>query len=89
MFNKLKSEMKKTMFLNAHALKIIGYVLFAVSFVIWGVIFILPFFIKDISKIITVNTLLFFISEGSFVLSILILGKTFWEKFKSFFKAKI
>jgi hypothetical protein len=67
-------------------MKILGYVLFAVSFLIWGVIFMLPFFINDISKIIAVNTILFVISEGFFALSILILGKEFWQKIKLFFK---
>ena len=78
--------MKKIIFFNSYTTKIIGYVLFTMSFLIWGALFILPFFIKDVSKIIAVNTILFIISEGSFVLSILILGKAFWQKIKSFFK---
>ena len=78
--------MKKIIFFNSYTTKIIGYVLFTMSFLIWGALFILPFFIKDLSKIIAVNTILFIISEGSFVLSILILGKAFWQKIKSFFK---
>jgi hypothetical protein len=85
MLNKLKSVIQKTMFHNSSTIKIIGYILFTISCLIWVALFILPFFIKDISKIIAVNTLLLIISEGSFVLSILILGKSFWQKIKSFF----
>jgi hypothetical protein len=85
MFNKLKSVIQKKMFHNSSTVKIIGYILFTISCLIWVALFILPFFIKDISKIIAVNTILLIISEGSFVLSILILGKAFWQKFKSFF----
>jgi hypothetical protein len=77
--------MKKIMRLNSNTIKIIGYVLFAISFLIWGVIFILPFFIKDVPKVIAVNAVLFIMSEGSFVLSIVILGKDFWQKIKLFF----
>ncbi len=78
--------MKKIMPVPFNKLKFLGYVLFAISCLIWCVIFILPFFVNDFSNIIFLNAALFIVSESCFVLSILILGKEFWQKIKSFFK---
>jgi hypothetical protein len=66
-------------------MKILGYVLFALSCVLWCVIIALPFVLQDVKKSVSINTVLFILSEGCFALSILILGKSFWQKIKLFF----
>lgn len=78
--------MKEVMQLHANKVRIVGYVLFTLSFLLWGVIFMLPFFIKNVPKMLAINTVLLIVSEGSFALSVFILGKEFWQKIKSFFK---
>ncbi|MFM2269174.1 MAG: hypothetical protein RL757_2615 [Bacteroidota bacterium] len=67
-------------------MKTIGYFLFIISCLLWCVMIALPFYVKDVKNIIFINTILLIVSEGSFVLSIFILGKTFWQKIKDFFK---
>jgi cytochrome c biogenesis factor len=66
-------------------MKTIGYILFALSCGLWCVIFALPFVLQNVKNIVGINTVLFVLSEGCFALSIFILGKAFWQKFKSFF----
>jgi hypothetical protein len=70
------------MFKSATKLKILGYFLFGVSFLLLGVIAVLPFLIQDLSKMLAINTVLVLVSESSFALSILILGKEFWINIK-------
>jgi hypothetical protein len=67
-------------------MKILGYILFALSCALWCVIFVLPFVLQDVKKSVGINTVLFVLSEGCFALSIFILGKEFWQKIKLFFK---
>jgi hypothetical protein len=52
----------------------------------WCVIITLPFLLQDVKNIVGINAILLVVSEGSFALSIFILGKEFWQKIKSFFK---
>jgi hypothetical protein len=67
-------------------MKIIGYLLFALSCVLLCVIIALPFVLQDVKKSIGINTVLFILSEGFFALSLFILGKEFWQKIKLYFK---
>jgi hypothetical protein len=67
-------------------MKTIGYLLFALSCVLLCVIIVLPFALQDVKKSVSINTVLFIVSEGFFALSIFILGKEFWQKIKLFLK---
>lgn len=68
--------------------KIIGYILFILSFVAWGVIAVLPFL--DITKVqvASFTTILLILGEVFFWLSLVLLGKEFWTKIKDFFTRK-
>jgi hypothetical protein len=66
-------------------MRTVGYFLFALSCLLWCVIVALPFCFKNIENILWINTILLIVSEGSFALSIFILGKEFWQKIKIFF----
>ncbi len=68
--------------------KLIGYILFILSFVVWVIIALLPFF--DISKvqIASFTTILLIAGEIFFWLSLMLLGKDFLAKIKNFFKRK-
>ncbi len=72
--------------MNLNKVKILGFILLGLSFLSLGSILIIPFCIEGTSRILTINAALLIISEGSFALSILILGKEFWQKIKLFFK---
>ncbi len=68
--------------------KTLGYILFILSFVAWGVIALLPF--GDITKvqIASFTTLLLIAGEVFFWLSLVLLGKEFWTTIKAFFTRK-
>ncbi len=68
--------------------KTLGYILFILSWVAWGVIALLPFL--DISKvqIASFTTMLVIAGEVFFWFSLLILGKDFISKIKVFFTRK-
>jgi hypothetical protein len=66
--------------------KIIGYILFVLSFLMW----LFPLFIKlfnlPIAQMAFLITLLIVLGEVFFVLSLVILGKAFWNNIKRFVK---
>ncbi|PID44470.1 MAG: hypothetical protein CSB47_11105 [Proteobacteria bacterium] len=68
--------------------KTLGYILFILSFVAWGVIALLPFL--DITKVqvASFTTLLLIAGEVFFWLSLVLLGKEFWINIKAFFTRK-
>jgi hypothetical protein len=66
--------------------KAIGYLLFAISFIAWAAIAILPFFNLTIEMAATITTALVVGGEVAFLLSIVLLGKEFLEKVKNFFR---
>jgi hypothetical protein len=78
-----------TLNVNTHKMKLLGYVLFTISCLMWCVIISLPFLLQDVKKIVGINAILIIVSEGCFVCSIFILGKPFWQKINSFFKKTI
>jgi len=65
--------------------KVIGYFLFVISFVAWAVIGVLPFLNLSIEMSATITTVLIVGGEIAFFLSIVLLGKEFLGKIKSFF----
>jgi hypothetical protein len=67
-------------------LKIIGYVLLALSFLMWGLIFIIPWFDLSKSRMVGITAILIIAGEAFFYLSIIILGKQLFDKFKKKFK---
>ena len=69
--------------------KAIGYLLFAISFMAWAAIAILPFLNLTIEMAAAITTGLVVGGEVAFLLSIALLGKEFLAKIKDFFtKAK-
>jgi hypothetical protein len=68
--------------------KTIGYILFVLSFLMW----LFPLFIKllnlPITQIVFLITLVVILGEVFFVLSLVLLGKAFWNKIKRFVKVK-
>ena len=66
--------------------KAIGYLLFAISFIAWAAIAILPFFSLTIEMAAAITTALVVGGEVAFLLSIVLLGKEFLEKVKNFFR---
>jgi hypothetical protein len=66
--------------------KAIGYLLFAISFIAWAAIAILPFFNLTIEMAAAITTALVVGGEVAFLLSIVLLGKEFLEKVKNFFR---
>jgi hypothetical protein len=65
--------------------KCLGYILFIVSFLLWGVIAALPFFPLSLANIAILTTVILVISESLFAISLWILGKAFWVKVKQRF----
>ena len=64
--------------------KLIGYFLFVISFVAWAAIAVLPFLNLSIEMGAAITTVLI-VGEIAFFLSIVLLGKEFLAKIKSFF----
>ena len=65
--------------------KLIGYFLFVISFVAWAAIAVLPFLNLSIEMGAAITTVLIVGGEIAFFLSIVLLGKEFLVKIKSFF----
>jgi hypothetical protein len=63
--------------------KIIGFALFGLSFLVWGLIFIVPWFDFTKGQIAGITTALIILGEVSFYASVVILGKAFIDKIKS------
>jgi hypothetical protein len=74
--------------LKAHEMKkVFGYLLFILSFVVWGLVALLPILELSKGEIATATTLLIISGEVSFLAAIALLGKEFWSKIKSIFIA--
>lgn len=72
-------------------LKIIGYIVFLFSCIIWGILFIIPWLGLTGSQIALYSTILIIAGEITFYLSLFLLGKSFWDKIKTklkFWKSK-
>ncbi len=65
--------------------KILGYILFILSNIAWGAIFLLPFLEITTAQIASFTTILLILGEVFFWSSLLFLGKEFWLKIKAFF----
>lgn len=65
--------------------KISGYIILAISCILWGLIAIIPFSGYSKKEIAGLITILIIAGEITFYLSILILGKSIYNKIKSFF----
>ncbi|MBS9781954.1 MAG: transporter suffix domain-containing protein [Gammaproteobacteria bacterium] len=68
--------------------KTLGYILFILSFVAWGVIALLPFLEITKVQVASFTTMLLIAGEVFFWLSLLLLGKDFMSKMKAFFTRK-
>jgi hypothetical protein len=66
--------------------KIIGYILFGLSYIMWLVPVFVGFFNLPAKQVAIIITAAIVAGEVFFVLSILILGKEFWNKIKRFLK---
>jgi len=66
--------------------KIAGYIILICSCIIWGLIFIIPFLNYSKGQTAGIITILIIAGEVTFYLSIFLLGKSFYEKFKNKFK---
>ena len=65
--------------------KVIGYFLFVISFIAWAAIAALPFLNLSIEMAAAITTGLIVGGEIAFFLSIVLLGKEFLAKIKSFY----
>ena len=71
--------------------KIIGYILLLLSCLMWGLIFITPWLDFSKSQIAVITTVLIIAGEILFYVSIIIIGKSFFDKIKNklkFWKTK-
>lgn len=68
--------------------RIVGYVLFIFSFVTWGLITLLPFSGLTTGSASIAAGALFISGETAFWLSLILLGKEFWTRIKSWFSRK-
>ncbi len=68
---------------NGKMVKIIGYILLLLSCLIWGLIFIIPWFDFSKSQIAVITTVLIIAGEIFFYVSMIILGKSFFDKIKN------
>jgi len=66
-------------------LKLIGYIIFGISMVCWGLILIVPFLGFSAGKIAGITTGLVIAGEITFYLSIFLIGKEFLVKMKNKF----
>lgn len=69
-------------------MKLIGYIIFAISCVIWGMILIVPFLGFSAGKIAGITTGLIVAGEITFYLSIFLIGKELLVKIKNKFLRK-
>jgi hypothetical protein len=68
--------------------KLIGYIIFGISCLLWGLIFVIPFMGFTGGKIAAITTGLIIAGEITFYLSIFLIGKDFLVKIKNKFKRK-
>jgi len=63
--------------------KIIGYILLLLSCLLWGLIFIIPWLDFSKSQIVVITTILIIAGEILFYISIILIGKSFFDKIKN------
>ena len=71
--------------------RIIGYIIFAISCLVWGAIFVIPWLGYSKAQIAGIITVLIIIGEVTFYVSIFLIGKSFYHKIKNkltFWKSK-
>jgi len=62
----------------------LGYVLFGLSWLFWGLMFVVPFVVDaSAATLATISTSLLITAEICFPLSILLLGRPFYDTFKA------
>lgn len=66
-------------------MKILGYILFTLSFVAWLAIALVPFMELSIEQQASASGGLFIFGEITFWVSLTILGKEFWQNIKGWF----
>jgi len=66
--------------------KLIGYIIFGISMVCWGLILVVPFVRFSAGKIAGITTGLVIVGEITFYLSIFLIGKEFLVKMKNMFR---
>lgn len=66
--------------------KVIGYIVFGISCLLWGMILVVPFLGFSAGKIAGITTGLIIAGEITFYLSIFLIGKEFLVKMKNKFK---
>lgn len=77
--------------MNSKQIRLVGYVIFLISCIIWGILFIIPWLGLSGGQIALYSTILIIAGEITFYLSLFLLGKSFWDKIKSklkFWKTK-
>jgi hypothetical protein len=67
-------------------LRLTGYILLAISAISFFLILFIPWLGYSKGQIAGIITGLIIVGEVTFYLSLFILGKSFWEKIKSFFR---
>ncbi len=68
--------------------KIIGYIIFGISCLLWGLILVVPFMGFSAGKIAGITTGLVIAGEITFYLSIFLIGKEFVVKIRNKFRRK-
>jgi hypothetical protein len=66
--------------------KLIGYIIFGICCLLWGLILVVPFMGFSTGKIAAITTGLIIAGEITFYLSIFLIGKEFLVKMKNKFK---
>ncbi|MDQ6969505.1 MAG: transporter suffix domain-containing protein [Mariprofundus sp.] len=67
--------------------RLLGLVLFYLSWLLWGVILIVPFMLVELDRLAVLTTSLIVAAEICFALSILLLGKAFYLAIKTRLKS--
>jgi len=62
--------------------KKIGYIILAISLIVWCFVFIVPWFDIPKGRIVAITTVLIIVGEVTFYLSVFLLGKTIIAKLK-------
>lgn len=68
--------------------KAAGYILLAISCLVWAAIFALPLFEITVGEIAALTTGLIVAGEATFFLGIALLGREAWEKIKAVFRKR-
>jgi hypothetical protein len=63
--------------------RLIGYIIFAFSCLVWGAILVIPWLGFSKGKIAGIITVLVIVGEITFYVSIFLIGRSFYDKIKS------